>query len=384
MSCSILFRAAPINLVTMKNILSTLLFSLALFCACNSYNVRVDGMVHSGIANGDSIFLIANTPSGNREIVDRAVVAGGGFTLQASVELPAICSVVTFTPALTTKTKHDFIAEGSPVTLQISSERAVVSGSPLNSELQSFNDSLFMAKKIYFRYFEKRNDSIGLSNMGKKEADDIMAVTAQFSKNVLYNVLQENKDNMLAVYLIKNYYFLIDPADGLRFINELPQSVQKDNVIRYMAKIFRGRDNAAVGKPFVNFLQNNVKGEPVQLSSVAGKGVPVALCFWSSGNAASVAAHERLSAIARSGGEALQLVGVSIDDNYRRWNASLAKNGFAGIQLADMRGWNNDALSLYGIDTCPFFVLIGKDGTITHRTGSVAEFENAINSVLGK
>lgn len=368
----------------MKKILLILFFPLAFFCACNSNNVRVDGMVHSGITNGDSIFLIANTPTGNREIVDRAVVAGGGFTLQASVELPAICSVVTFTPASTTKTKHDFIAEGSPVTLQINNERAVVSGSPLNSELQSFNDSLYMAKKIYFRYFEKRNDSIGLSQMGKKEADDIMAVTAQFSKNVLYNVLEQNKDNILAVYLIKNYYSLIDPADGLRFIDELPQSAQRDNVIRYLAKIFRGRANTDVGKPFVNFVQNNPKGEPVQLSSVAGKGVPVAICFWSSGNAASLAAHDRLSAIARSEGEALQLVGVSIDSNYRSWNASLAKNKFAGIQLADMRGWNNDALSLYGIDTCPFFILIGKDGIITHRTGKVTEFENAIKSVLGK
>ena len=153
MSCSILFRAVPINLIIMKNLLPVLLFSLALLCGCNRGNVRVDGTIHSGITNGDSIYLIANTPSGNREIVDRAVVAGGAFSLQANVELPAICSVVTFTPASTTKTKHDFIAEGSPVTLLINRDRAVVSGSPLNSELQNFNDSLLMAKKIYFRYF---------------------------------------------------------------------------------------------------------------------------------------------------------------------------------------------------------------------------------------
>ena len=205
----------------MKNTLFTILLAVALFCSCNSNNVRVDGTIHSGISNGDSIFLIANTPSGDREIVDRAIVSSGEFNLQARVELPAICSVVTFTPAASTKTKHDFIAEGSPVAMQISSDRVVVTGSPLNDELQNFNDSLLLVKKVYSRYYEKRKDSVALSQMGKKEAEDIMAITAQYSKNVLYNVIERNNDNLLAVYLIKNYYSIIEPADGLRFINAL-------------------------------------------------------------------------------------------------------------------------------------------------------------------
>ena len=347
--------------------------------ACSKGNVNVSGSVNEGkIAEGDSIFMMATMPSGESRIIDRSLVKDGAFELSGDAQTPCMCSVVTFMPDGAVKDKIDFVADSSWVSIAVGLKRDVIDGSSLNDELQRVNDSLYLVKEIYSRYHNKKRDTPTLSQMGIKEADDVMAVTAVYSKGIITRAIERNANNKLAPYFIKKYNAIMSPEECVRMINNLPLREKQDVVIAYLYNLYNGVLNTAVGKPFVDFVQRGTDGKPCRFSDVAGKGKPVILSVWSSKIKASMSGQKALKELLERNSDKLLLVGLSLDTSYNIWSISIKENSIAGIQLTDLRGWQNAVLPLYGIDRCPYYILVDGDGVIRYRGDRVDDIEKLL------
>lgn len=119
----------------------------------------------------------------------------------------------------------------------------------------------------------------------------------------------------------------------------------------------------AVGKPALEFTQNDSKGKPVTLSSFRGQ--YVLIDFWASWcgpcraeNPAVVKAYHAWHS------KGFTILSVSLDDNKDRWLAAIKKDGLDWTQVSDLKSWQNSVATLYGVQGIPMNFLLDKDGKI--------------------
>lgn len=365
----------------MKKTALYIILSILLLSCTDNFNVRVTGTVEGGIDNGDSIFLMSLDGQNRATVISKSIVHDSSFTLSGNMELPAVCNVVTFTPQGRLARKMDFIAEGGDVQLKVLPDYYRIGGTALNDAMQMVRDSLEIATRIYKRYRHKIAVSPNLSPMGRKEADDAMAIASYQYRKALYNAIEKNIGNILAPYFIKNNIDVIEPSKGLQFIKQLPSDC-KDNVISYINKLYTAQQLCAVGNPFVDFKMRDAAGTVHTLSAYAGKGVPVLIYLWTAGNATSLDEARAVCTLQQECGSQAQFIGISIDRSHKMWRSAIEKEGLCGIQLTDLKGWDNQFMQLYGIDKIPYFVLIAGDGIIHYRGISFADASSQLKERL--
>ena len=366
----------------MKKILFFVLLLLS-FVACDNgagYNVCVKGSVEGGINDGDSIYLMQLNEQNIAEVKGRTAVRGGSFELVGNIAMPAVCNVVTFTPEGRLRRRMDFIAEGGEVAIKVLPDYYRVGGTPLNDALQACRDSMEIATRIYKRYYNKKAETPTLSSMGVKEADDVMSIASYQYRTKLYRAIERNIGNILAAYFIKNNIDIIEPTRALKFIKEMPAEY-KDNVIVYLNKLYTAQEKYSEGSSYADFAMRDINGKKQVMSDYAGKGKPVLINVWLSGDKNSIEAQNSLFSLRGEYGKKLEMWGVSIDQNYNVWHSSVTQKNMCGIQVSDLKGWNSGFLSLYGVDKVPYFILIDGDGKISYRGTSL---NDALSGFLQK
>jgi thiol-disulfide isomerase/thioredoxin len=137
----------------------------------------------------------------------------------------------------------------------------------------------------------------------------------------------------------------------------------------------------AVGKPALDFVQKDVSGTPVSLSSFKGK--LLLLDFWASwcgpcrmANPAIVKAYRKYHA------KGFDILSVSLDSDKNKWIAAIKKDNLSWTQVSDLKGWQNNVAVLYGIQSIPMSFLLDKEGKIIARGLNAAELEKKLAETL--
>ena len=120
-----------------------------------------------------------------------------------------------------------------------------------------------------------------------------------------------------------------------------------------------------IGKPAIQFTQNDTAGIPVTLASFKGKYVLVD--FWASWcgpcrqeNPNVVAAFNKYNA------KGFTILGVSLDQptGKERWMEAIHKDNLTWTQVSDLKYWKNEVALMYGVNAIPQNYLIDDQGII--------------------
>ncbi len=366
----------------MKKLLIIFAFA-TFFVACgNKNNIHVTGSVQGGLANGDTLHLVHIRPDGSVQNITNTVVKNGAFELEGEVELPSICNIVTYNNRGRVKSNIDIIAEGAPISVVVHENHARVSGSPLNDELQAYNDSVTLIKQLYKRYYDKKTQNPNLSDKAVEEADVVMKVTSTYRNKVVARAIERNIDNVVGLYIIKTNFNTLEPAEAVAYIESLPQEYKNDYQIKYMQKYYAALNKYAVGNMYADFVSLDSDDNEHYLSGSVGRGVPVVVSVWASQNEKSITEQVALKKFSQECGDKLSFVGVSVDTDKKQWLNAINRAMPAGLQLSDLKGWNTPMLSIYGIDKYPYYILIDKNGVISYRGRKLAELLDAANELI--
>jgi peroxiredoxin len=123
-----------------------------------------------------------------------------------------------------------------------------------------------------------------------------------------------------------------------------------------------------VGKPAIDFTQNDTLGNPVSLSSFRGK--YVLIDFWASWCGPCRKENPNLvAAYAKYNNKGFDVLGVSLDQptGKEKWMKAIHDDKLTWTQVSDLKYWKNDVAVMYGIQAIPQNYLIDPKGIIVGK-----------------
>lgn len=177
----------------------------------------------------------------------------------------------------------------------------------------------------------------------------------------LVKAIEENTDNCLATYFVAGYMRDMDYNLLKSYIaSDAPYTKHPlfENAIGWAESNQPSYD--LVGKKFIDFADIDNNGIEHRLSEYAGKSNYVVLDFWASWCTPCIAEMPKLkTAQELYGDKGLQIVGVSLDGNERKWKEAIEKHSLSWTHLGNKEGQRQ-----YHVRAIPKLILINGEGII--------------------
>ena len=362
----------------MKN---TLLFALLVgFFACTqtpSYKVNVKLKAAEGKA------YLSQRIKGEWVKLDSAELKNGEYQFKGVIKNPDVL----YLSVGNSKEKLPFFIENSVISITGSVDSlalAKVAGSMVHDEFRLFQDNLDKMDKQATALSEKSKE---LEIAGEKtKADSLMTL----SDHVYTSVDNQQKDfikahpaSWISPYLLSrvNYDMESDVLDG--FLKGL--DVQLDilpSVVTLKERVTKLK-TVAIGQTTPDFTMTDVNGIPVKLSDIYSKNAYTLIDFWASWcgpcrreNPNVVATYNKY----KSNG--FGVLGISLDSDKAKWLKAVGDDQLTWTHVSDLKGWKNEAATLYSINSIPSNLLVDKTGKIIARNIREAKLRDTMASLL--
>jgi len=130
-----------------------------------------------------------------------------------------------------------------------------------------------------------------------------------------------------------------------------------------------------------DFTQPDASGKPVSLSQFKGKYVLVD--FWASwcgpcrqDNPNVVRAYNEFK------DKNFTILGVSLDQSKDAWLKAIQQDSLSWTQVSDLKFWNNEAATLYGVQAIPYNVLVDPAGNIIAENLHGEEIAQTLRKII--
>lgn len=193
-------------------------------------------------------------------------------------------------------------------------------------------------------------------------------------------VLEENKDNILALFAVQNIAMDMKDAQLDSLLSTLSERLQQNEFVVKLRESIKVRENTAEGKMFTDFTVSGSDGRSVSLSDYVGKGKYVLVDFWASWCNPCKEEIPNIKAVYdkyRSKG--LDVLSVAVWDNPEATRDTAKVYGVRWNQIVNAQSIPTE---IYGIEGIPHIILFGPDGTILRRDLRGEGIEEAVSAYL--
>jgi len=148
--------------------------------------------------------------------------------------------------------------------------------------------------------------------------------------------------------------------------DQIPAEQQDSPDYKKLAEKIEVMGKSAVGAVFTDFSQATPTGDTINVLSV--EGTYVLVDFWASWCGPCRAANPALVELYNQYHEnGFNIVGISLDQDRAKWISGIEADGLPWPQMSDLRGWQNEISTFYGVQFIPQNLLLDNDGKIVGK-----------------
>lgn len=365
----------------------SVLFSIFLLFSCNE-NTTEQTIQDAYSINADlsdcnyTKAYLGKFEDGKMNIIDSSDIANGHFSFNGTIDLPEV-RYISFN---SDKTIIPLFVENSSITIKGSAtliDSVTVNGSVSNDEYRKFTSSLTpfenKQKAIVEQFYALPQDASEEEKMKlENEYDEIDIERVNF----IEKYVTENNAKVTSAYIALRYLVSQYEVDQLeKLFNTFDEKIKSSSYVKVLEDRLKTIKQSMIGGSAPIFSQNDSEGNPISIENFKGKFLLID--FWASWCAPCRAENPNVvSAFNKYHEKGFEILGVSLDEDKDKWLAAIEKDGLTWSHVSDLKGWENEAAKLYGVQGIPHSVLVDKEGNIIAKNLRGEELHKKLEEVL--
>jgi thiol-disulfide isomerase/thioredoxin len=329
-----------------------------------SHLSRIEGKILS-VPEGINLVVLKRIGLKGPEMVDSAVIKDGQFSLAVPADSDYLYRLQIgreFLPLFMEEGEHQLEAD-----YQRLYESARYSNSPLTSQMRRVETMRlgFEAKVAPIQQAFERAMYAG-NQAGQDSAEKAFGLLQEQSLKQVMHLIDSMGPGPVAylatsMLTIEEHFPFLD-STCVRFEREKPGRIYTQKLKAFLEIPRR----LAIGKMAPDFQLPNPAGTNVSLASFKGKWV--LLDFWASWCKPCRAENPLLVQLAKKyGSRGIQFFSVSLDEDRSAWMKAVVADDLNWAHASDLKGWENAAARIYGVNAVPCNYLIDPQGKIAAR-----------------
>ncbi|WP_270088928.1 TlpA family protein disulfide reductase [Sphingobacterium sp. SYP-B4668] len=206
----------------------------------------------------------------------------------------------------------------------------------------------------------------------------------EFTKQDYIQQVKDNPDSISSLISLRRVGgYDPDYKEMQTLYNTLSKQVRSSKEGKEFQDYLKVLSTVAIGKQAPDFVQNDTTGTPFKLRELRGK--YVLLDFWASWCPdCRVESPDLVATYEKFKGDRFEILGISFDKDKQSWTKAIHVDKRHWKHVSDLKRWQNDIGTLYGVKAIPQNVLIDPNGKIIARNIHKEDLNKKLAEVLGK